>query len=210
MTRDDILKQFPEASKEQIKALLDIHSADIGKAKGDTEALNNQLATRDTEISGLKEQLEQRDNDIKALQEGAKDASAIQQQLTELQTKYTNDTNALNNKLAEQQAEFATTRATEKFFSGVEFSSPLARDAAIAQFKTKGFKLDGETFQGGKEWLEALRKAQPEAFKQATKPEADAGKAKPRFTNPITNTGAKQDENPFSFSFTPVREVPKK
>ena len=209
MTREDILKQFPEATKEQISALLDIHSADIGKAKGDTAALNQQIQAQATEITGLKEQLQQRDKDIKALQEGAKDASAIQQQLTDLQAKYKTDTDALNQKLADQQTEFATTRATEKFFSGVEFSSPLAREAAIAQFRAKGFKLDGETFLGGSEWLEGLKKDMPEAFK-AAEPQADPSKPKPKFTNPINPGGDGGDANPFSFNFTPVREIPKK
>lgn len=210
MTREDITKQFPDATKEQISALLDIHSADIKKAKGDTDALNQQITAKDTEITGLKEQLQQRDKDIKALQDGAKDASAIQQQLTDLQTKYNDDTKALNKKLQDQQAEFATTRATEKFFSGVEFSSTLAKDAAMAQFKAKGFKLDGETFQGGKEWLDQLRKDQPEAFKAASNDDQGGGKPKPKFTNPINPGGNGGDANPFSFNFTPVREVPKK
>lgn len=209
MTREDITKQFPEATKEQIKALLDIHSADIDKVKGDTESLNNQISAKDTEVSGLKEQLQQRDKDIKALQDGAKDASAIQQQLTDLQTKYNDDTKALNKKLADQQAEFTMTRATEKFFSGVEFSSTLAKEAAMAQFKQKGFKLDGDTFQGGKEWLDQLKKDQPEAFKAAD-PDPNGGKPKPKFTNPINPGGNGGDNNPFSFNFTPVREVPKK
>ena len=209
MTREDITKQFPEATKEQIKALLDIHSQDIDKVKGDTESLNNQISAKDTEITGMKEQLQQRDRDIKALQEGAKDASAIQQQLTELQTRYNDDTKALNKKLQDQQAEFAMTRATEKFFSGVEFSSTLAREAAMAQFKQKGFKLDGDTFQGGKEWLDQLKKDQPEAFKAAD-PDPNGGKPKPKFTNPINPGGNGGDNNPFSFNFTPVREVPKK
>ena len=32
MTREDIKKAFPDATDEQIKGLLDIHTADIGKA----------------------------------------------------------------------------------------------------------------------------------------------------------------------------------
>ena len=35
MTREDVTKQFPEATKAQIDALLNIHSADIGRARGD-------------------------------------------------------------------------------------------------------------------------------------------------------------------------------
>ena len=169
MKREDILKQFPEATKEQIDALLDINSQDIGKAKADTDDLKQQAAAKDTEIAGLKEQIAQRDADIKQLQDSAKDASAIQQQLSELQGKYKTDTETLNKRLADQAKEFGTTRAMEKIFAGVEFSSPLARDAAMAQFRDKGFTLDDKTgtLIGGQEWLDQLRKDMPEAFKAA-------------------------------------------
>ena len=43
MTRDDIRKAFPEATDEQISGLLNIHSADIGRAKGDTAKLQADL-----------------------------------------------------------------------------------------------------------------------------------------------------------------------
>lgn len=43
MTRDDIRKAFPEATDEQINQLLNIHSADIGKAKGDAAKLQGDL-----------------------------------------------------------------------------------------------------------------------------------------------------------------------
>lgn len=44
MKRVDIEKLFPDATTEQIDALLNINSADIGRAKGNTEALKNELA----------------------------------------------------------------------------------------------------------------------------------------------------------------------
>ena len=203
----DWLKSLGIEDKDTLDKIMAENGKDIEAAKGDTENLNNQISTKDTEIAGLKEQLTQRDNDIKALQAKEQDATAIKQQLTDLQTKYNDDTKALNKKLQDQLTEFATTRATEKFFSGVEFSSTLARDAAIAQFKAKGFKLDGETFQGGKEWLEALKKDQPDAFKAVS--DNPQTPPKPKFSNPITPPGGKPDENPFSFNFTPVRSVPK-
>lgn len=34
MKREDIKKFFPDATEEQLKGLLDINTADIGKAKG--------------------------------------------------------------------------------------------------------------------------------------------------------------------------------
>ncbi|MGN0506643.1 MAG: phage scaffolding protein [Lachnospiraceae bacterium] len=43
MKREDITKLFPEASDEQISALLDINSADIGKAKKTGDDYKSQL-----------------------------------------------------------------------------------------------------------------------------------------------------------------------
>lgn len=57
MTRNDIIKIFPEATEEQLKPLLDINSADIGKAlakqQGDTETLQTQLNEAKATISKL-------------------------------------------------------------------------------------------------------------------------------------------------------------
>jgi capsule polysaccharide export protein KpsE/RkpR len=43
MKREDITKIFEGATDEQVSALLDIHSKDIGKAKGDTDGLKGQI-----------------------------------------------------------------------------------------------------------------------------------------------------------------------
>lgn len=43
MQRSDIVEIFPEATKEQLDALLNINGADINKAKGDMAELNRQL-----------------------------------------------------------------------------------------------------------------------------------------------------------------------
>ena len=43
MKREDITKHFPEATDEQINALLDINSTDIGKAKKERDTYKSQL-----------------------------------------------------------------------------------------------------------------------------------------------------------------------
>ena len=43
MKREDIKKIFPDATEEQLKGLLDINTADIGKAKGELEAVKADL-----------------------------------------------------------------------------------------------------------------------------------------------------------------------
>ncbi len=55
MKREDITAQFPEATKEQIDALLNIHSSDIGKTKQKLEAeRDNYKAQLDTAQEALK------------------------------------------------------------------------------------------------------------------------------------------------------------
>lgn len=156
---------------------------DINAAKGDTASLQQQIAAKDTEISGLNDQIKQRDADIKKLQESVSGNEDLSNKLAELQTKYDQDTADLKKQLDDQKAEFETSAATEKFFEGVEFSSALAREAAIAQFKAKGFKLADGSFQGGKEWLDDLRKTSPDAFKAEPNPKPDKP-PKPNFSDP--------------------------
>lgn len=79
MTRQDVLDKFPEATKEQIDQLLNIHSADIGRAKGDTaklqadlKAAQDQLATANAAIA----EMEKNKGDVAALQKQIDDYKA--------------------------------------------------------------------------------------------------------------------------------------
>lgn len=64
MTREDIKKQFPEATDAQISALLDINSKDIGKHKTAAETAQGELKTAKDTIADL--------------EKNAKDAAALQ------------------------------------------------------------------------------------------------------------------------------------
>lgn len=64
MTREDIRKHFPEATDDQINALLDINSRDIGKHK----------TAADTAAADLKKA----NDTIKQLEDNAKDSEALQ------------------------------------------------------------------------------------------------------------------------------------
>lgn len=69
MTREDIKKHFPEATDDQISALLDINSRDIGKHKTAADTAQNELKTaKDT---------------IAELEKNAKDATALQKTIDE-------------------------------------------------------------------------------------------------------------------------------
>lgn len=56
MTRNDIKALFPEATSEQISSLLDINSADIGKAVNKGQTTQEQL---EAQVSNLNEQVKQ-------------------------------------------------------------------------------------------------------------------------------------------------------
>lgn len=64
MTRDDIKKHFPEATDEQIGALLDLNSRDIGKHKTAADNANAELKTAKETIANL----EKNQGDVAALQ----------------------------------------------------------------------------------------------------------------------------------------------
>ena len=76
MKREDISKHFPEATEEQISALLDINSRDIGKAKGDAAKIQSDL---DAANNALKEA----QNTITALEAAKGNADELQKQIDE-------------------------------------------------------------------------------------------------------------------------------
>lgn len=72
MTREDIKKHFPEATDDQISALLDINSKDIGKHKKIADDANAELKTAKETIS----KLEKNQTDAAALQKTIDDYKA--------------------------------------------------------------------------------------------------------------------------------------
>lgn len=190
-------------AEDAINGIMAENGKDIESAKGDLENVKQQLAAKDTELEGYKSQIAKRDADIDTLKATVKDGNAFKAQLDELKAKYDQDTADFKAQLAAQQTAFERDRAMEKFFSGVEFSSGLAKDAAIAQFKAKKFTLDNGTFIGATEWINELRTSMPDAFKAKEEPKPETPKA-PQFSKPM-NGGTPDNANPFSFSFNSVR-----
>ena len=79
MKREDVSKIFEKATDEQINAILDINSKDIGNAKAKADTLNEQ-------ITALNEQIKQRDADLTAMRDKLTAAQADAGKLTEAQT----------------------------------------------------------------------------------------------------------------------------
>ena len=54
MTRDDVRKTFPEATDEQVKAIMDLHGADIERTKGAAGADATKLTYLQNELNEAK------------------------------------------------------------------------------------------------------------------------------------------------------------
>lgn len=118
-----------------------------------------------TRLEELTKQLAARDKDLEKLKADNK-SEELQKQLDELNAKYKQDTDDLNAKLSAQQADFAA----DKLFGGYKFASERVKSSVLAEFKSKGFKLENGEFVGGKEYLEGLKQSEPDSFAHDQKP----------------------------------------
>lgn len=112
-----------------------------------------------TKLEELTKQLAERDKDLEKLKSENK-SEELAKQLEELKAKYKTDTDDLNAKLAAQE----TDHAAEKLFGEFNFASERVKNSVLAEFKAKGFKYENGAFVGGKEFLEGLKKSEPDVF----------------------------------------------
>ena len=178
---------------------------------------NADLKAKDTEINGLNETLSTRDNDLQALQtqlqEAGTDAeklSTLSTDLSTLQTKYDNDTKALQDQLAKQGYEFAV----REFAGTKNFSSGAAKRDFINSMIAENLKMskDGKSIMGAEDFVNSYMEDNQDAFMT----EEDFGnpgmEQLPMFVNPTQGT---VDPTPDptggfanAFHFTTVRPMP--
>ncbi len=117
------------------------------------------FAAQKTKLDELTKQLAERDKDLEKLKADNK-SEELTKQLEELNTKYKTDTEELAAKLAAQE----TDHAAEKLFGEYKFASERVKNSVLEEFKAKGFKYENGAFVGGKEYLEGLKKSEPDVF----------------------------------------------
>lgn len=138
MKREDIKKIFPDATEEQLKGLLDINTADIGKAKGeletvkaDLEKANGTLKEYETTIADLKKSAECNEDFKKKFED-------LEQRIA--------DEKAEAEKKAKEEAEEAEYSNRFKTVVGEQkWRDELTEKAVYAEFKTA---LQDETNKG--------------------------------------------------------------
>ncbi len=126
-----------------------VAAADAAKTAAKVEELTRQLAERDKDLEKLK---------------GGAASEDLKKQLADLTAKYDADTKSLNEKLSAQEQSYAA----EKLLSGYKFASERVKRSVLEEFKSKGFKYENGAFIGGKEYLEELKKSEPDVFAKET------------------------------------------
>jgi len=140
------------------------------------------------ELDGVKQQLADANTEIKSYKD--MDIDGIKRKASEWENKYNTDTQALNEKLAQQER----TYRRDLFFKDYKFSSPFAEEGVKAAFDKQEFKLVDGVFMGGKEFMDKLQNDEATKSAFAIEPAGDGndgGDPQPQFSQQ-----QKQPQNP--------------
>ena len=148
MKREDIKKIFPDATEEQLKGLLDINTADIGKAKGELETVRADLE----KANGTLNEYETTIADLKKSAEGNED---FKKKFENLEQRIA-DEKAEAEKKAKEEAEEAEYSNRFKTVVGEQkWRDALTEKAVYAEFKT-ALQDEANKGKGDKDVLAAL------------------------------------------------------
>ncbi len=204
-----------------IDAAKDIQVVDL-KAGGYVS--KDKFDAKNTELSGVKQQLTDANTQIQSFKD--QDVEGIKQKVSEWESKYNADTQALKDQMAAQQRAYAE----EMFLSGYNFTSKAAKNGVLAELRNKKFQIDESgTILGGKEFMASLM--QNEDYKGAFVAEENKngegqgagqqnngqqgagqqGQNMPRFSQGSGTGAPAGNENPFAsaFSFNRLRQPTK-
>lgn len=140
-------EHMKEATNKIISGHLESVNAlrlDVEKYRGDAEKL-----------PGISQELE-------TLKKAGGDIGKLQQQLTDLQTKYDTDTKALQGQLDERDYSDAITRAIAG--KALKFSCKAAERDFISRVKEKKLELKDGELTGLDDFIKAQKEADPDAF----------------------------------------------
>ena len=159
---------------------VDKFNAQVNGLNQQVKDLQGQLASRDTDITGLQEKLTAATADASKLVE-------VQQQLTGLQAKYTKDQKDWETKTTKQRKEFMVREKA----NGLKFTSEAAKRDFLGQANVKDFQLDGETLIGYNEFFDKYKAENTTAFveEKPADPPADPPAPKPNIVLPGNSGG---------------------
>jgi hypothetical protein len=142
--KTEFLKELGLA-QEVIDKIMAENGKDIEKHKAEAE-------TAKTTLNQTKTQLDEANKQIESFK--GMDVEGIKKAADEWKAKFEE---ADKNHKAELE-KITYNSAAEKFIDSLKPKDGLSRSAILAEFTKKEFKLDGESFQGAKEWAEQFKK----------------------------------------------------
>ncbi len=184
-------EQFEALAKEANAKFTDLSSGEyVSKHKFDDE-----LAAKDKSIEQLNTTITQRDKDLAELQTKLKDAGTDSTKLTELQAnfdslqeKYTADTKAYQQQLAEQKYDFAV----KEYANTKEFTSQAAKREFIRAMKEENLKMKNDAIIGADDFADGWSKDNSDAFAPntptPTQPAQNTDAGKPQFVSSTPGT----------------------
>ena len=153
------------------------YADDIAAKDIQINTLNDTLGTRDTDLANLQKQLEDAGADAGKLDE-------LTLQLTNLQTKYAEDTGKLQSKLAEQEYEFAV----RDFANTLKFSCEAAKRMFEQDMIAKNLPMENKKILGAHDWAKEYEKAHKDSF--ATEAPKQPATPPPTFSGKTTPSGS--------------------
>lgn len=148
MKREDIKKIFPDATEEQLKGLLDINTADIGKAKGELEAVKANLE----KANGTLREYETTIADMKKSAEGNED---FKKKFEELEQRIADEKAEAEKKAKEEAEETEYANRFKTVVGEQKWRDALTEKAVYAEFKT-ALQDEANKGKGDKDILAAL------------------------------------------------------
>lgn len=141
MKREDISKLFKDATEEQISALLDINSRDIGNAKGGATKLQADLDAANAALTTANET-------IKSLEASKGDATKLQAEIDEFKRKDAERVEAEKQAAAQAELEerFNAVSSDKKFLHDLVRKGVLEDFGKALQDKANRGKSDGDIF----------------------------------------------------------------
>lgn len=150
MKREEIKKIIPDITDEQLGKIMDINSADIGKAKGDYDKVKGDL-------DKANEDIEKYQNKITELETTVNNGEDFKKKFEDLK-KEIEDEKAEAKKKADEAAEEAAMAERFKTVVGEQkWRDELTEKAVYGEFKT-ALKDEANKGKGDKDILEALTK----------------------------------------------------
>ena len=150
MTREQVKKIFPDATEEQLKGLLDINTADIGKAKGDFDKVKADLDKANDTIKEYETTI----SDLKKSAEGNED---FKKKFEDLEQKIAEERAAAEKKAKEEAEEADFSNRFKTVVGEQKWRDELTEKAVYSEFKI-ALKDEANKGKGDKDILESLTK----------------------------------------------------